>query len=129
MNVLMTVAVIGAVAIGEHAEGAAVAFLFALSELLESWSVGRARRAIQALMQLAPDTALVKRDSNFQEVPAKDVAIGETILVKSGQKVPLDGTVLSGASAIDQAPITGESMPVENAGTINGEGSLEVQTT
>jgi Zn2+/Cd2+-exporting ATPase len=136
MNVLMTIAVIGAVAIGEHAEGAAVAFLFALSELLESWSVGRARRAIQALMQLAPDTALVKRDGNLQEVPAKDVAIGETILVKSGQKVPLDGTVLSGASAIDQAPITGESMPVEKgagdavyAGTINGEGSLEVQTT
>ena len=136
MNVLMTVAVIGAVAIGEHAEGAAVAFLFALSELLESWSVGRARRAIQALMQLAPDTALVKRDGNLQEVPAKEVAIGETILVKSGQKVPLDGTVLSGASAIDQAPITGESMPVEKgpgdavyAGTINGEGSLEVQTT
>jgi Cd2+/Zn2+-exporting ATPase len=136
MNVLMTVAVIGAVAIGEHAEGAAVAFLFALSELLESWSVGRARRAIQALMQLAPDTALVKRDGNLHEVPAKDVAVGETILVKSGQKVPLDGTVLSGASAIDQAPITGESMPVEKgpgdavyAGTINGEGSLEVQTT
>src|SRR4029077_15445956 len=100
------------------------------------WSVGRARRAIQALMQLAPDTALVKRDGNLQEVSAKDVAIGETILVKSGQKVPLDGTVLSGASAIDQAPITGESMPVEKgpgdavyAGTINGEGSLEVQTT
>ena len=136
MNVLMTVAVIGAVAIGEHAEGAAVVFLFSLSELLESWSVGRARRAIQALMQLAPDTALVKKDGNFKEVPAKEVAVGETILVKSGQKVPLDGTVLAGSSAIDQAPITGESMPVEKkpgdtvfAGTINGEGSLEIQTT
>ena len=136
MNVLMTVAVIGAVAIGEHAEGAAVAFLFSLSELLESWSVGRARRAIQALMRLAPDTALVKRGGNFQEVPAKEVAVGETILVKSGQKVPLDGIVLAGSSAIDQAPITGESMPVEKkpgdtvfAGTINGEGSLEIQTT
>jgi Cd2+/Zn2+-exporting ATPase len=136
MNVLMTVAVLGAVAIGEHAEGAAVVFLFALSELLESWSVGRARRAIQALMQLAPENALVRRDGNVQEVPAKEVAIGETVLVKSGQKVPLDGTVLLGASAIDQAPITGESMPVEKnvgdavyAGTINGEGSLEIQTT
>ena len=136
MNVLMTVAVIGAVAIGEHAEGAAVVFLFSLSELLESWSVGRARRAIQALMQLAPDTALVKRDGKFLEVPAKEVAVGETILVKSGQKVPLDGIVLAGSSAIDQAPITGESMPVEKkpgdsvfAGTINGEGSLEIQTT
>jgi Cd2+/Zn2+-exporting ATPase len=136
MNVLMTVAVIGAVAIGEHAEGAAVAFLFSLSELLESWSVGRARRAIQALLQLAPDTALVRRNGNVREVSASEVAVGETIFVKSGQKVPLDGTILKGSSAIDQAPITGESMPVEKkegdtvyAGTINGEGSLEIQTT
>ena len=136
MNVLMTVAVMGAVAIGELAEGAAVAFLFSLSELLESWSVGRARRAIQALMQLTPDTAFVKKDGKFKEVPAKEVAVGATILVKSGQKLPLDGTVLAGSSAIDQAPITGESMPVEKkpgdtvfAGTINGEGSLEIQTT
>ncbi|HEY5707422.1 MAG TPA: cation-translocating P-type ATPase [Terrimicrobiaceae bacterium] len=136
MNVLMTVAVIGAVAIGEHAEGAAVVFLFSLSELLESWSVGRARRAIQALMRLAPEVAFVRRDGAIQEVPAQDVKLGETILVKSGQRVPLDGTVLSGTSAIDQAPITGESMPVEKkqgdtvyAGTINGEGSLEIHTT
>lgn len=136
MNVLMVVAVTGAVAIGEHAEGAAVVFLFALSELLESWSVGRARRAIQALMQLAPEVALVKRDAGFAEVAAAEVRIGETILVKSGQKVPLDGTVTVGNSAINQAPITGESMPVEKApgdvvyaGTINGEGSLEIQTT
>lgn len=136
MNVLMVVAVVGAVAIGEHAEGAAVAFLFSLSELLESWSVGRARRAIRALMQLAPEIALVKRDGQVEEVPARDISVGETILVKSGQRVPLDGTVTSGASAIDQAPITGESMPVEKrigdgvyAGSINGEGSLEIQTT
>ena len=136
MNVLMSVAVIGAVAIGEHAEGAAVVFLFSLSELLESWSVGRARRAIHALLQLAPDTALVRKDGKFKEVPAKEVAVGAMILVKSGQKVPLDGTVLAGSSTIDQAPITGESMPVEKkpgdtvfAGTINGEGSLEIQTT
>jgi len=136
MNVLMTVAVIGAVGIGQHAEGAAVVFLFSLSELLESWSVGRARRAIQALMKLTPDVALVKREGAFCEVPANEVAIGETVQVKSGQKVPLDGIVTSGSSAIDQAPITGESMPIEKqvgdtvfAGTINGEGSLEIQTT
>ncbi len=136
MNVLMTVAIAGAVAIGEHAEGAAVVFLFSLSELLESWSVGRARRAVQALMQLAPDTALVSRDGNVREVSASKVAVGETIFVKSGQKVPLDGTILKGSSAIDQAPITGESMPVDKkegdtvyAGTINGEGSLEIRTT
>jgi len=136
MNVLMIIAVVGAVAIGEHAEGAAIAFLFALSELLESWSVGRARRAIQALMQLAPDVALVRRDGKTIEVPAVEVQLEETIIVKSGQRVPLDGIVVKGSSAINQAPITGESMPVEKnqgdvvyAGTINGEGSLEVQTT
>jgi len=136
MNVLMTVAVIGAVSIGQHAEGAAVVFLFSLSELLESWSVGRARRAIQALMQLTPDVALVKREGVFHEVPATEVSIGESLQVKSGAKIPLDGTITAGASTVDQAPITGESMPVEKgpgdtvfAGTINGEGSLEIQTT
>jgi len=136
MNVLMTVAVVGAVAIGEHAEGAAVVFLFALSELLESWSVGRARQAIRALMKLAPETALVKRDGAVTEVEAATVEVGETVLVKSGQRVPLDGKVTSGDSAIDQSPITGESMPVEKsvgdtvfAGTINGDGSLEIETT
>ena len=136
MNVLMTVAVAGAVAIGETAEGAAVVFLFALSELLESWSVGRARRAIQALMQLTPDSALVKREGAWLEVPATDVQPGETILVKPGQKSALDGEVVSGNSAMDQSPITGESMPVEKAagdtvfaGAINGEGALEVRVT
>jgi Zn2+/Cd2+-exporting ATPase len=136
MNVLMTVAVAGAVVIGETAEGAAVVFLFALSELLESWSVGRARRAIQALMQLTPDSALVKRDGAWLEVPATDVQPGETILVKPGQKSALDGEVVSGNSAMDQSPITGESLPVEKtsgdsvfAGSINGEGSLEVRVT
>ena len=136
MNVLMTVAVIGAVVIGQHAEGAAVVFLFSLSELLESWSVGRARRAIQALLRLAPVTALVKREGKIREVPATEVVVGEMIFIQSGQKVPLDGTVFSGFSDIDQSPITGESMPVEKkpgdtvyAGTINGSGSLEIQTT
>ena len=86
MNVLMTVAVLGAIAIGEHAEGAAVAFLFSLSELLESWSVGRARRAIEALMELTPDTALVKQDGEWREVAATEVQPGEIFLVKPGQK-------------------------------------------
>lgn len=136
MNVLMSVAVVGAVAIGQHAEGAAVVFLFALSELLESWSVGRARQAIRSLMKLAPEAALVKRDGNVTEVEASAVEVGEIVLVKSGQRVPLDGKVVSGDSAIDQSPITGESMPVEKtlgdtvfAGTINGDGSLEIETT
>lgn len=136
INVLMVVAVTGAVVIGETAEGAAVVFLFALSELLESWSVGRARRAIQALMQLTPDTALVRRENTWVEVNAQEVQVGEIILIKPGQKSALDGEVSVGNSAMDQSPITGESIPVEKkpgdpvfAGTINGEGSLEVWVT
>ncbi len=136
MNVLMTIAVAGAILIGQYAEGAAVVFLFSLAELLESWSVGRARRAIQALMQLAPDRAVVRRAGSLAEVPVEQVIVGETLFVKSGQKIPLDGKVLAGISNVDQAPITGESLPVEKkngdsvyAGTINGEGSLEIQST
>lgn len=136
MNVLMGVAVIGAAAIGEWSEGAAVVFLFALSELLESFSVGRARRAIQALMKLSPETALLKREGTFEEVPVDQVKVEDVIAVKSGSRVPLDGQVLSGNSAINQAPITGESLPVEKnpgdtvfAGTINGQGALEVRVT
>ena len=136
MNVLMSVAVIGAAAIGQWTEAAAVVFLFALSELLEGFSVGRARRAIQALLELTPETALVKRGDQIQEVPVEEVNLDETLVVKSAARVPLDGVVLSGESAINQAPITGESMPVEKksgdvvfAGTINGEGSLEVKVT
>jgi Zn2+/Cd2+-exporting ATPase len=136
MNVLMSVAVIGAAAIGEWTEAAAVVFLFALSELLEGFSVGRARRAIQSLLELTPETALAKRGDQIQEVRVEEVKVDETLIVKSGARVPLDGVVTSGESAINQAPITGESMPVEKksgdtvfAGTINGEGSLEVKVT
>lgn len=136
MNVLMSVAVIGAACIGEWTEAGAVVFLFALSELLEGFSVGRARRAIQSLLELTPDTALVKRGEQIQEVRVEEVQVDETLIIKSGARVPLDGVVASGDSAINQAPITGESMPVEKksgdtvfAGTINGEGSLEVKVT
>jgi Cd2+/Zn2+-exporting ATPase len=137
MNVLMTVAVTGAWLIGEGAEGAAVVFLFALSELLESWSVGRARRAIAALLKLTPQTALVKgADGSAKKVPVADVPVGAEISVRSGSSVPLDGEVIAGDSAVNQAPITGESVPVEKkpgdpvfAGTINGEGSLTVRVT
>lgn len=136
MNVLMTVAVIGAIIIGEWEEAAAVTFLFALSELLESYSVSRARRAIESLMELSPLTALVKRNGEVTEVELSEVAKDETIVIKSGAKVPLDGLVSAGSSSINQAPITGESLPVEKnegdqvfAGTINGEGSLEAKVT
>ncbi|MDB6172507.1 MAG: heavy metal translocating P-type ATPase [Chthoniobacteraceae bacterium] len=136
MNVLMTIAVVGALAIHQWSEGAAVTFLFALSELLEAFSLARARKSLQSLMQLTPETALLKTGSDFQEVPVEQVAIGGIIAVKSGSRIPLDGVVTSGESSVNQAPITGESMPVEKkpgdavfAGTINGEGSLEIRTT
>ena len=136
MNVLMTVAVAGAAIIGEWSEAAAVTFLFGLSELLEAFSVNRARRAVQALMQLTPETALLKQGENFREARVEEVSVGDLIAIKSGARIPLDGRVTSGVSAVNQAPITGESMPVEKksgdevfAGTINGEGSLEVRVT
>lgn len=136
MNVLMTVAVSGALVIQQWSEGAAVTFLFALSELLEAFTLARARKAVQALMQLTPETALLKDGEAFREVPVAEVAVGSIIAVKSGARIPLDGEVLKGSSAVNQAPITGESMPVEKkpgdgvfAGTINGSGSLEVRTT
>jgi Cd2+/Zn2+-exporting ATPase len=132
----MTIAVLGAASIGEWSEGAAVAFLFALSELLESFSVARARRAIQSLLKLAPQSALLKDGDRFNEVPVEKVHVGDIIAVKSGARVPLDGAIVNGNSSVDQAPITGESMPVEKkqgdqvfAGTINGEGSLDVRAS
>jgi Cd2+/Zn2+-exporting ATPase len=136
MNLLMTVAVIGAAIIGEWSEAAAVTFLFGFSEYLEAFSLQRARRAIKSLMQLTPETALLKRGDAFEEVPVEQVNVEDIFAVKSGGRVPLDGQVISGASAVNQAPITGESMPVEKqagdevfAGTINGEGSLEVRAS
>lgn len=136
MNVLMTVAIAGAVLIGQWSEAGAVVFLFALAEMLEAFSVQRARQAIRALMQLTPATALVLRGGEVREEPVHKVAPGTMIAVKSGQRVPLDGEISCGVSTINQAPITGESMPVEKtvgdpvfAGTINGAGALEVRVT
>lgn len=138
MNLLMALAVGGAMAIGEYSEGACVAFLFALANQLEAWSAGRARNAIQALMRLAPDKALVLRPATSMpvETPVEAVVPGTRILVRPGDRVPLDGIIRMGTSAVDQSPITGESMPVSKtpgdavyAGTINSEGALEVETT
>jgi len=134
MNLLMSIAVIGALFIGEWFEAAAVAFLFSFSLLLESWSVGRARRAIQALMDLAPATAryICPSDGDIMEKPITDVPVGVTVLVRPGEKFPLDGVVSKGSTTVNQAPITGESMPVEKqpgdevfAGTVNEDGSVE----
>ncbi len=138
MNLLMTIAVIGAVILGEWFEAAAVAFLFSFSLLLESWSVGRARRAIESLMDLSPTTAryLCPHDGDVLEKPVAQVPVGVTVLVRPGEKIPLDGVVTRGTTTVNEAPITGESMPVEKeegdevfAGTINGDGSIEFTST
>ncbi|MCC7075357.1 MAG: cadmium-translocating P-type ATPase [Deltaproteobacteria bacterium] len=136
MNLLMTIAVIGAVAIGEYFEAATVTVLFAVSLALESWSVGRARRAIEALLSLAPPTARVKRDGGEVELSPADVNVGDVFVVRPGERIALDGTITDGASAINQAPVTGESVPIEKgvgadvfAGTVNGDGALEVRVT
>jgi Cd2+/Zn2+-exporting ATPase len=138
MNLLMLVAVVGAIAIGEWFEAATVAFLFALALLLESWSVGRARRAIKALVELSPPTArcLAPDTHTVIEQPVADVPVGATVLVRPGEKIPLDGVITEGSTAVNQAPITGESQPVSKAagdevyaGTINGDGALAFQTT
>lgn len=137
MNLLMVVAVAGAIGIGEWFEAATVSFFFALALALEAWSLGRARRAVAALMELAPTVARVRHaDGNEVEVPAVEVAVGAHIVVRPGDKIPLDGRVIAGESEVNQAPITGESVPVSVepgtevfAGTINGEGALEIQTT
>ncbi|MCO8123340.1 heavy metal translocating P-type ATPase [Stieleria sp. TO1_6] len=137
MNLLMSIAVVGAIAIGEWFEGAAVAFLFSLSLLLESWSIGRARRAIASLMDLTPPVAHLRDESGeVRDVPPADVPVGSTLVVRPGEKIPLDGEVVVGNSDVNQAPITGESVPVEKqvgdelfAGTINGDGLLEMRST
>ena len=134
MNFLMTVAIFGAIALGELTEAAAIAGLFGLAELMETYSVDRARSSIESLMQLAPDYAVVVRDGVEATVPASSLSVGDEIVVRPGERIPADGTVLEGGSAVDQSPITGESMPVEKArgdevfsGTINREGHLRVR--
>jgi len=136
MNLLMVIAVIGAMAIGEWFEAATVSFLFAVSLALEAWSVARARRAVEALLAIAPDTVRLVENGTTREVRARNAAVGSRFLVRSGERIALDGLVVSGASAVNQAPITGESLPVPKeagasvfAGTINGDGSLEVEVT
>lgn len=136
INFLMTVAAIGAGLIGEWAEAASVVFLFALAQWLEGYAMSRARRAITALVQLAPREAVVRRGGTDQLVPVESIGVGETIVVRPGERVPLDGVVTAGRSAVDQSPITGESLPVEKepgaevfAGSINAHGGLELRVT
>jgi Cd2+/Zn2+-exporting ATPase len=136
INVLMLVAVAGAILLGEWSEGASVVFLFALAQLLETRAMERARGAIRALMDLSPAEALVRRGSSEQLMAVDDVRVGDVVVVRPGEKIPLDGRVRAGDSYVNQAPVTGESLPVEKtagsevfAGTINGRGALEVDVT
>ncbi len=136
INFLMAIATIGAVMIGEWAEGAMVIFLFAVAELIEARSLDRARNAIRSLMELTPDRVTVRRSDVWQVVAAEDVLVNDIVRVKPGESLALDGVLVSGASALNQAPVTGESMPVEKtpgdelfAGSINGSGAFEYRVT
>jgi len=137
MNLLMSVAALGAVAIGQWPEGAVVIWLFGVAELIEALSLERARNAIRSLVSLAPETAHVRApDGTWVETPAGDVDLGAVLLVRPGERIALDGVVASGASSVNQAPITGESIPVVKtpgsvvfAGTINERGTLEFTVT
>ena len=136
IEMLMTIAAVGAVAIHASEEAAAVVFLFLIGELLEGVAAGKARASIQSLTKLVPKTALVEADGQTREVAAENVAIGSIVLVRPGDRIAADGVIVSGESAIDEAPVTGESVSVRKgvdatvfAGTINGDAALRVRVT
>jgi Cd2+/Zn2+-exporting ATPase len=136
INFLMSLAILGAIVIEEYVEAASLAFLFSLAELLEEFSVERARRSLRELIKLAPREARVRRNGEELLCPIEEIAVGEVCIVKPGERIALDGQVLSGSSFVNQAPITGESVPVEKrpgdevfAGTINYDGYLEITVT
>lgn len=140
VNFLMIIAAFGAAAVGQPREGAILMFLFALSNTLETYAMGRTHASIRALMDMSPKRARVLRSHEGTivelDVPVEQVAVGETVLVRPGEQIPTDGLVVQGDSAVNEASITGESLPVEKrvgtrvfAGTLNGQGALEVQVT
>jgi Cd2+/Zn2+-exporting ATPase len=136
IELLMMVAAVVASAMGEVLEGAMLVFLYSISEAAEGYTEEKTRAAIKALMDLAPKVALVRRDGREQEIPVEELVVGDVFIVKPGQSMATDGDVLVGSSSVNQAPVTGESVPVEKqvgdpvfAGSINGEGALEVRAT
>lgn len=136
IDLLMLLAAIGAAILGEWAEGAFLLFLFSLAHALEHYALGRARASIRALADLAPPIARVQRGDRTEEVPVAQVQPGDQVVVRPAERIPVDGRIASGRSAVNQAPITGESVPVDKAegddvyaGTINGEGALTIETT
>src|SRR5581483_1699568 len=135
-DLLMVMAAIGAAFLGEFAEGALLLFLFGLGHALEERALDRARRAVRALADLAPKTALVKRDRKELELPVESLQLEDVVIVRPGVRIPVDGVILNGNSGIDQSSVTGESLPVDKvsgdqvfASTVNGEGALEVKVT
>lgn len=136
MNVLMMIAAVGAVAIGEWSEGATIVFLFSLGNALQAYTMDKTRASIRALMDLAPRDALVRRNGQEIRMPVENIVVGDVIIVKPGERIAMDGSVSNGTSTVNQAPITGESMPVEKkagdvvyAGTVNEHGVLEIGVT
>ncbi|HII06861.1 MAG TPA: cadmium-translocating P-type ATPase [Methanotrichaceae archaeon] len=136
IDFLMVVAALGAALVGRQAEGALLLFLFSLGHSLEHYAMGRARRAIEALGEISPKTAMVKRDGVEMELSVDELERGDVVIVRPGERIPIDGLILMGMSSVDQSPITGESLPQEKspgdpvyAGTVNGEGSLDIKVT
>lgn len=152
IDTLMLVAAAGAAALGEWAEGALLLFLFSFGHALEHYAMGRAKKAIEALAELAPRVATVRRGEDLVDVPVEELAIGDVVVVKPNSRLPADGFIVAGDTSIDQAPVTGESMPVDKrevtdivaaranpagidavhkafAGTINGSGGIEIEVT
>ncbi len=139
MNLLMAIAVLGAIILGKWLEAASVSFLFSLALVLESWSVNRAKREIASLLDITPPKARVicpHHKGKIEEEPVSEIQVGSTVIVRPGERVPLDGVITRGATSVNQAPITGESAPVAKgpgaevfAGTINEEGTIEFRST
>jgi Cd2+/Zn2+-exporting ATPase len=152
IDTLMLVAAAGAAALGAWAEGALLLFLFSLGHALEHYAMGRAKKAIEALAKLAPETATVRRNGQTSEIPVEQMVVGDIAIVRPNERLPADGFVIKGTSAINQAPVTGESIPVDKvpvadaaaarakpdavdaesrvfAGTINGGGAIEIEVT
>ena len=138
MNLLMTVAVLGAIVLGKWLEAGSVSFLFSLALLLESWSLEKAKSEIAALLDIAPRVArfICPHDGQIEEKPVDEIAIGTTVVVRPGERIPLDGVITRGTTSVNQVPITGESAAIAKevgeevfAGTINEEGAIELSTT
>ena len=136
VDLLMVLAAVGAAIVDQWHEGAILLFLFSLSNVLQAYAIGRSRQAIRSLIKLYPSEAKVRRDGQVEAMKIDQIRVGDVVLIEPGERIPVDGQIISGRSAVDQSPITGESMPVEKspgdkvfAGTLNQQGLLDVEAT